>query len=199
MQQRNASAPTQTSDVEPATRQQIKALILKSADIVETIGQKLQLELDGRYLARSDFGSFLEETALALEANSQEIRQTYRDLQVLTGAVDAVQSAVLETGAYIRTGLLYYRQDGAPVYGAEIGQQDTENGVVQFRKYCRLTAQRLSFYDSSDTEVAWISDRLLHITAAEVGQLSARSASVDSLRIGSYSLSPGRDGHLTLA
>ena len=55
-----------------------------------------------------------------------------------------------------------------PVYGIEVGQRNTVNGVEVFNKFARFTADRLSFYDQSGEEVAYISDFKLYITNAEV-------------------------------
>ena len=63
--------------------------------------------------------------------------------------------------------------DGAPVYGLEIGQRTEIDGVETFNKYARFTSEKLSFYDSNDNEVAYISDKKLYITHVEItGSLS---------------------------
>ena len=111
--------------------------------------------------------------------------------------MEQIRSSLLEVSASIRTGLLYEQEDG-PVYGVEIGQQERENGVVRFRKFARLTADRLSFYDRNDTEVAYVSDSALHVTSAEAASLTAGAAAVQRLQLGQYTWQLGGDGHLTL-
>ena len=83
------------------------------------------------------------------------------------------------TNAHIKSGLLYYAGEdgteysseipnGAPVYGLEVGQRIVADGVETFNKYARFTANKLSFYDQNDNEVAYISDYKLYITYVEV-------------------------------
>lgn len=79
-------------------------------------------------------------------------------------SVENLRAAIIEANAYIRSGLLYYADNGIPVYGLEIGQENTVNGAEVFNKYARFTSEKLSFYDKNDTEVGYISDYKLYIT-----------------------------------
>ena len=176
----------------------VKALILKSAQITEHFQETVEKKLSGLYVAQSQFGSFRQETEAAITANSQSIQQKFTSLQQLEAAVAGLESAVREVSATIRTGLLAETPEGGSIYGVEIGQQEWEDGVIRFRKYTRLTAQKLSFYDNNDVEVAYISDRRLYVTAATMAQLEAASAWVGRLALGDYVFEQGADGHLSL-
>lgn len=145
---------------------EIKALIIKSADIVDAYYEEMEERFRGSYVAQSDFGVFSEETLQAIETNSTAIQQNFIDLQNLINEVATINEIMVN--AYIRSGLLYYGDDGAPVYGLEIGQQNVVDGVETFNKFARFTADKLSFYDRNDTEVAYISDYKLVITHAEI-------------------------------
>lgn len=176
----------------------VKALILKSAQLTEHFQQAVEKKLSGLYVAQSQFGSFRQETEAAITANSQSIQQKFTSLQQLEATVAGLESAVKEVSATIRTGLLAETTEGESIYGVEIGQQEWEDGVIRFRKYTRLTAQKLSFYDNNDVEVAYISDRRLYVTAATVDQMEAASAWVGRLALGDYVFEQGADGHLSL-
>ena len=176
----------------------VKALILKSAQITEHFQQAVEQKLSGLYVAQSQFGSFRQETEAAITANSQSIQQKFTQLQQLEAAVAGLESAVREVSATIRTGLLAQTPEGGSIYGVEIGQQEWEDGVIRFRKYTRLTAQKLSFYDNNDVEVAYISDRRMYVTAATVAQLTAGSVAAQRLALGDYLWEQGTDGHLSL-
>lgn len=76
--------------------------------------------------------------------------------------------SIVEATAHIRSGILFYDENEIPVYGLEIGQKNTVNGVEVFNKYARFTSDRLSFYDQNDTEVAYVSDKKLYITNIEI-------------------------------
>lgn len=176
----------------------VKSLILKSAQITEHFEEAVEKKLAGLYVAQSQFGTFRQETEQRLTANSQLLEQNFSNLQQVETQVAELQSSVLEVSATIRTGLLTADGTGDPVYGVEIGQQEWENGVIRFHKYARLTAQKLSFYDSNDVEVAYISDRRMHVTAATVEEIQAGSAAVGRLQVGDYLWEQGTDGHLSI-
>lgn len=176
----------------------IKALILKSAQLTEQVQQQIEKTLQGHYVAQSQFGTFRQETQQRISANSLALEQHFTNLQALSSVVEELSSAVVEVSATIRTGLLEQGPEGQSVYGVEIGQQAWENGTVRFRRYARLTAQRLSFYDSNDVEVAYISDRRLYVTGAWVNRLEAGHIAARQLTLGDYILEQGADGHLSI-
>ena len=207
----------------------LKPLIIKSADIVDAYYDKITKNLEGEYVAKSDFGTYKEKTTQTIEGNSTAIEQTFANVQTidtdLKGVFNSVQTidtklsdevsgikqniedtakgltdslkdttenlsesidnvsgalgsqiaalvnrvdAIMTVNAYIKSGQLYYNDEELPVYGLEVGQTNTVNGVETFKKFARFTADRLSFYDQNDTEVAFISDYKLFITNAEV-------------------------------
>lgn len=146
----------------------IKSLIIKSADIVEAYYEKINKRLAGEYTAQSEFGVYQEITESQLEANSTSIEQVYTNMQEIITDIENLEHSLIETDAYINSGLLYYDDDGAPVYGLEIGQRNEIDGVEVFNKYARFTSEKLAFYDRNDNEVAYISDKKLYITHVEV-------------------------------
>lgn len=146
----------------------IKALIIKSASIVNAYYEEISKRLEGLYVAASDFGEYTEQTASDISANSTAIEQFYTNLQKVITDTESLKSTMIEVNAHIHSGFLYYDDDGAPVYGLEIGQRTEIDGVETFNKYARFTPDKLSFYDSNDNEVAYISDKRLHISHAEV-------------------------------
>lgn len=146
----------------------IKSLIIKSADIVNAYYETMRLRMDGEYVAESDFGVYRRTMAAELSATTDSVNQLYTDLQSVEETADGAYDSVRAVTANIKTGLLYTNESGVPVYGLEVGQKNVENGVESFRKYARFTANRLSFYDQNDTEVAYISDYKLFITQAQI-------------------------------
>jgi len=175
------------------TLRQLKALILKSAQVTQVLEQQMSKRLEGKYVAVSQFGTYCQETSQTLEANSRELKQTFQNVQQLESTVAGLGSAVREVNASIRTGEI---ADG--IYGVEIGQQERENGIIRFRRYARLTAEKLSFYDSNEIEVAYVSNRRLYVTAAEIAEVSAGQLSAPHIQMGEYTWQVGQDGHLSL-
>lgn len=169
-----ASKPTASSE---ATFNAIKSLIIKSADIVEAYYEEINSRLQGLYVAESDFGTFVEQTNQDINQTSTYIEQLFANLQAIVTDIENLEHALIEVDAHLKSGLLYYDDKGVPVYGLEIGQRNTVDGVEVFNKFARFTADRLSFYDQNDTEVAYISDYKLYIRNVEI---------TSSYKIGGY-------------
>lgn len=103
------------------------------------------------------------------EGLSGRIDGLSEDAKKVSASVDDLYAQSILTNAYIKTGLLFYAEDGTPVYGLEIGQTNTDaDGNSAFDKFARFSADRLSFFDQNDVEVAYISDYKLYITNAEI-------------------------------
>ena len=182
--------------------QELKSLIIKSAEIAEGIYASISKRLQGTYLAQSAFGTYVEATDLALEANAKGVSQNYAHIQQMSGNLDAlrqdsqenqgnleqlredmtvIQTLVSHTNAYIRSGMITEDENGLPVYGLEIGQTNEVGGREVFNKYARFTSSRLSFYDRNDTEVAYISDYKLYITNVQItGSLTVGDYEIDT-------------------
>lgn len=118
----------------------------------------------------------VEDTTKAL---SDSISETESELaksisgvsENLSGQIKALAKnvdAILTVNAYVKSGLLYYNDEELPVYGVEVGQTNNVNGEDVFKKFARFTADRLSFYDQNNEEVAFISDYKLFITSVEI-------------------------------
>ena len=146
----------------------LKDLIIKSADIVDAYSQKIGDRMEGRYTAVSDFGTYCKKTDQRLEEDGQMLQQIYKEQETLTETVDGLYNSSRTTEAYLKTGLLDRDSEDRPIYGLEIGQANQQDGVQLFERFARFTANRLSFFDSAQVEVAWISDYKLCITNAEI-------------------------------
>lgn len=108
----------------------------------------------------------------SVDGLSSEINAVKTDVDEKTKALDeaikATNTVIATVIGTIKTGELYSDAMGFPVYGLEIGQVNTVNGVETFNKYARFVSNRLSFYDEQGYEVAYVSDSKLYITEAEV-------------------------------
>ena len=155
----------------------IKALIIKSADIIEAYEEEWEKEFNGKYFAGSDFGTYLETTRLQIEANSRGIMENYSSVQSITnedgtGALDTLSEDVRTTNAYIKRGIL---EDGT--VGIEIGETGEDGS---FSKYARFTSDKLSFFDSNGFEVAYIGSGCLYIRG--------KSVFLGEIQIGGYKI-----------
>lgn len=141
------SAPATQKEAEE-TFNSIKALIIKSADIVNAYEETIRTHFHGEYFAESDFGTFVDTTNKYLEENSRGVTEAYDRLQGIDTDLDGVLDYVEETNGYIKRGIL---ADGS--VGIEVGET-TEDGT--YHRYARFTAEKLSFYDVNGNEVAYI-------------------------------------------
>lgn len=162
-------ADTSSREAE-ATFNAIKALIIKSADIVKAYETTIFSDFNGKYFAESDFGTFIEETNRKVEENSRGVTESFTNIQQITnadgtGSLDILTDNVRTTNAYIRRGLLGYADNGTGVYGIEVGETNSEGA---FRKYARFTADRLSFFDNNDNEIAYIGAGCLYVNGKTV-------------------------------
>lgn len=86
----------------------MKSLIIKSAEIVEAYYDEINSRLEGLYVARSDFGDFIEKTEQDIKATSTYVEQKFGDVQVIiseeidglnysfNSAIDATDSRITE-------------------------------------------------------------------------------------------------------
>lgn len=140
---------------EPATSQEaedtfnsIKALIIKSADIVKAYEETFFTDFNGKYFAESDFGTYLKETESKIEYSSDGVTEYYTKIETIDSRVEGVEDEVETTNAYIKRGELPNGE-----YGIEIGET-SEDGI--FRQYARFTSEKLSFHDINGNVVAYI-------------------------------------------
>lgn len=165
----NASSGSQVEKKDPqSTFNDIKALIIKSADIVDAYYDQINYRMQSVYAAQSAFGEYVEKTDKFVLETAASTRELYSNVQTITPKVDEIEKQLRETDAYIKRGILYYDDKGFPVVGIEIGQTKEENGVEVFNKYARFTSDKLSFYDQNSNEVAYVSDKKLYITNVEI-------------------------------
>lgn len=185
----SASTPTAGSasqDVPTpgSTFNSIKSLIIKSADIVNAYYEEISRRLEGDYVAQSEFGTYSEQTSQAISENSSAIEQVFTNIQQITSELEEVKNTLIEVNAYMKSGLLAYDDNGVPIYGLEVGQRNTVDGEEIFNKYARFTANRLSFYDQNDAEVAYMSDYKFYIKNGEITETLKLGAFLIDTRAG---------------
>ena len=171
-----------------ATFSEVKSLIIKSADIVDAYYQEINRRLEGVYVAQSDFGTYTQETAATLEANSEKVELVFTNQQTLQEVfkAEAESTTILGSDAWCKIGVLAYDDySGFPLYGMEIGQVNTENGQIKYNKFAQYRSDGVYLFDQNGIPVATISNHTLHITNAEI-----RNAKItEFLKLGNYAIS----------
>lgn len=162
----------------------IKALIIKSADIVQAYYAAITKLIDENnlYVAESDFGTFKEETEHTLYADGTGLTQQVSSIQTIFDENGNILDSRICDG-YINSGILYYDENANAVIGLEIGQRNTNvDGETVFHQFARFTANKMSFFDSNGNEVAYISDRRLYIPEAHIQSQLAMGHFVDIVK-----------------
>lgn len=139
----------------------IKALIIKSADIVKAYEQTIKTEYNGKYVAVSDFGTYMEDTNRTIEDNSKYTEERFGRVETIT---DGIESEINDTEAYIKRGFLgYHDRLKKDVYGVAVGETD-DNGA--YKKYAWFIGEGLCLFDENGNEKAYVSQNKLYITDA---------------------------------
>lgn len=151
---------------------ELRSLIVKTADNVDKAMEEMTLELTGEYVAQSDFGDYVEKLNAYVVANPSALTQYYSFGSMLQADLDAVDAAFQEykisTEGYIRTGIVYY-DNGVPIYGVAVGQnlttteEDGETVIEQNDFRAIFTAEQLSFWQGN-ARVAYLSNQQLYVT-----------------------------------
>ena len=155
----------------------LRDLIVKSAESVQTEMDERVESLSSTYVARSDFGTYREDINQRITTNSTKIEQQFAfaaEIQANTNRVE-VDFAAYKTNVegYIRQGIVGY--DGTiPIIGIAIGQDirttrtgvETERGVFdEIDKSSNMsvwTTEKLSFYIGGQ-EAAYFSNGKLTV------------------------------------
>lgn len=178
-------------DVE-ATFNSLKALIIKSADIVDAYYDEISTRLESVYVAQSDFGTYTEKTEKLERDTAAFTETTYSRLDTIEVDLDTIEGDIVhirKTEGYIKTGIIvdslsaeeaakYNKKEGEGLIGIEVGE--TTEGV--FTKFARFTANRLSFYDQGDNEVAYIGNYKLYINNVEVNKSFKIGGFIDTVQ-----------------
>ena len=162
---KKGTTKTVTKEELTTTFNELKSLIIKSAQTATAYAETAEERYNSLYVAQSDFGTYTEEASQTIAKNSTAIESIFENMQEILTDIDTLERSVI---ANIRSGVLDTDDNGVLVYGVEVGQITEVDGVKVFDKFARFTADRMSFFDQNDNEVAYFSDRKLYITHAQV-------------------------------
>lgn len=91
----SSAAQSQKTQAEQ-TFDEIKSLIIKSADIVDTLYESVSKKLSGMYVGQSEFGQYTEETSLVLEATSNKASSAMQSIETIEANNDLFQTQIRE-------------------------------------------------------------------------------------------------------
>ncbi len=181
-----SSAQTAQAQAGPGF-ESLKALILRSADIVQSYADGAQKLLSGKFVAKSSFGTYQEEISRQISDTAALTQENLNSIRTLFNTLDQVVSTKESVG-FLRMGELEIDGEGFPVVGLEVGQTRLQDNVPVFSKFARFTPQRLSFYDEQGQEAAWLSGQVLCIQKAQI---------YSQLQVGSFVTAVASNGLVT--
>ena len=158
------------------TYQSVKDMIIKSADMTQSLTDEVQSRLSGSYVATSEFGEYLENTTVEINGNSVGFTQLYDYTAEVRSKFGDFN---VGNQSYIKTGLLYY--DGTqPVYGVGIGileatiDANGENVLKNKNRLIAVTSEEISFW-GNDNKLAYITPTQVYFPS---GKLTAYDATI---------------------
>lgn len=178
------------------TRNTLRSLIIKTAEIVRTEMDELRTTLTSSVTAISEqFGELDRELTNTITATAEGVSQNYTYIESLISRVDGVDDFVTRTNNYIFSGLISYDSEtGMPIYGIAVGEDITQYdgegnpSLNDNAKVATFTKDRLSFWQGS-TEMAYFSNNRLYVKNVEV---------LNTMKTGNYIWKIQADGSMGL-
>ena len=174
---RSSSGGVSSSD----TYNELRALIVNTAEIVRSEIDVLHMEMNSQYEAISgDWGVFQENVDTTIEAAAGKVVQKFNydsKIETLEEQAAGFSEYQVSTEGYIKSGFIDYDESGAPIIGIAIGQGLTSVTVtVNGEEYEQFdAAQSCAFYTAEKVsfrihgqEVAYISNSKLYIGNVEI-------------------------------
>lgn len=176
-----SSTATGNEQKSAETYDELRSLIVSSAEITRSEMERLESRLEGSYEAISgQWGSYKEQMHSTITATARDVLQSYGfqgQIETLEAQAAGFEAYRVRSEGYIRSGFIDYDSDGVPIVGIAIGQGLTSTTVtVEGEDYEQLdrtqscafyTADRVSFRING-TEVAYVSNQKLYIHDVEI-------------------------------
>ena len=158
----------------------VKSLIIKTADIVERELKEYVLNTMSSYIAKSEWGTYEEEINSQITVGAEAVLQEIGYSSTISNLKDGVadfEEYKKETSGFIKSGIIDYDADNFPIFGIAIGQglkseKVTIDGVeyeeIDTReKLATYTSDRITFWQN-DQEVAYISNSEMGIANVHI-------------------------------
>lgn len=155
----------------------LRDFIVNSADIVNAFSEEVTSRLSGLYVAKSEFGDYVEKEDVEYKQTSRYASAAYTKSEAIGNVID-VENGTMDDITMYRNNKFYIKTgwldvvDSKQVGGIELGQM-TDDGASTTVKFARFTPEKLSFYNKQGIELAYFSGLDLVITDAIIkGNLS---------------------------
>lgn len=158
----------------------LKALIIKTADVVRMEMDMIKTELQQDYIAKSEWGTYEESIHSDIVATAEGVVQSYdydSQLEAAREGIADFEAYKIQTSGYIQSGIIGYDDENFPVIGIAIGQdlkskEVTIDGEVyqqidMTKNLATYTSERITFWQNG-IEVAYISNSEMGITSVHI-------------------------------
>lgn len=151
----------------------IKALIIKSADIISAYTDEMRLTFNGEYTAKSEFGDYQKNEQSRITATASNLLLEYDTSEEVDAKLDELSSKI-DTSGFIKTGNLEIYENDDELFGIAVGEKTVIDGKETFNAFATFTPNKLAFYggaydeNSNPIPVAYISKQRLYITDARI-------------------------------
>lgn len=113
---------------------EIKALIIKSADIVNAYSEKIigLIDLSGKYVAQSDFGTYVEDTNYRLDAMDDGITSVASKVSTIDGDIEMIkeeQTKIQQSAEAVEITVNKIIEDGATKVVTSQGYRFDNDGM----------------------------------------------------------------------
>ena len=154
-----------------------KALIIKTAGEVRHEMDSIVAELDEKYLAVSEWGTYREQISQEIEATAESVVQSFNyDAKIESVGTD-FENYRIESRGYIQSGIIGFDDDGYPIYGVAIGRDlanktvtmggETYETIDMDRNLATYTSDRITFWQNG-VAVAYISNNEMVISKIKI-------------------------------
>lgn len=189
---------TESTETRPPTEEEaeltfnaIKALIIKSADIVDAYYTEINSRLEEIYVASSDFGEFAGKTVADITRNSTAISQNYTSIETLSVETDKRITEARElTGAKIENQGIELKQkiegvtqdliDTANELSRNISEVDGRADVIE--QNAKKIRDDLSSATSSISDLAKDLDQAQKQFSKNLNEITGNDGPINSLR-----------------
>jgi hypothetical protein len=180
-----------TADDLNSQRDQLKSLIVKTADIVRLEMQREIKRLESSYLALSDFGEYREDISREIEETASGTVESYVasiGLESYIKDSTDLKEWAAETNGYIRRGFIYRNEADVPVLGIAIGQNITTKAMTtDGLEQLEVSNQNMGFFTSEGLEFYVNGQRVAFFRN---DGMEVNNASINGrLRIGNWEIS----------
>lgn len=82
---------------------EIKPLIIKSAEIVNAYYEEINKRLESQYVAQSDFGTFVQQATQEIAATADNVTQVFSNVQTIATDVDALDTSIADVDKSVQS------------------------------------------------------------------------------------------------